>query len=213
MSNLKKLVIYGDSISTINHGEGGYEAILKKSLHLDEIYNYAVGSSGLSTVTPNNMVDIVSKEDNIPADADLILIWHGSNDWYWGTPIGGMGESNPDTFWGGIDYVISRLRKRLPMAKLVWVTPIYRYEAPYELSFAGEAYELSNCAERTMQDYYDTLEKASVRYGFPLIDMRRRCNIHQGNEDYYLEDRVHPNKNGYDVIGKVLVQEIEGMSI
>lgn len=208
MNELKKIVIYGDSISTINHGNGGYEGMLKSALNLDQIYNFAVGSSGLSTITPNNMVDIVSNDDNIPKDADQILIWHGSNDWYWGTPIGQLGDNKGSSFWGSIDYAVKRLRVKLPMAKMAWVTPIYRFEQPDGVLNAGLAYELKNRVGHTMLDYYEVLEQASKRYGFSLIDMRRHCNIHEGNENYYLEDRVHPNQNGYEVISRILIQRL-----
>ena len=79
---MKTIAIYGDSISTGAHGEGGYEAMLKSSLSLEMVYNFAVGSSGLTRKTPVGMLEVLDKNP-VPEDADLFLIWHGSNDWYW----------------------------------------------------------------------------------------------------------------------------------
>ena len=53
---MKTIAIYGDSISTGTHGEGGYEAMLKSSLSLEKVYNFAVGSSGLTRKTPGGML-------------------------------------------------------------------------------------------------------------------------------------------------------------
>jgi lysophospholipase L1-like esterase len=205
---LNKIAIYGDSISTVNHGNGGYEGLLKASLKLEEIYNFSVGSSGLSTKTPNCMVNLLQDQNTIPKDVELILIWHGSNDWYWGTDIGKMGEKDQSTYWGGIDFVISQLRKTVSRARIAWVTPIFRKEVPYLGTESGEGYELKNLNGNTLLDYYETLERASKRYGFYLIDMRRRANIHRDNAEYYLEDNVHPNQKGYEMIHGILHREL-----
>lgn len=204
-----KISIYGDSISTVNHGEGGYEKKLKESLSLEEIYNFSIGSSGLSSGTPNSMVNIVMKPEMIPKDVDLNLIWHGSNDWYWGTKIGQMGNSDPSTFWGSIDFTINKLRQKNHMARIAWVTPIYRREKPYMCHRVGDGYELQNLNGYTLLDYYKVIELASKRYGFYLIDMRRMANFHRENAQYFLEDYVHPNKHGYKIIHDILYAEIK----
>ncbi len=206
---LRKAVIYGDSISTGTHGKGGYEAKLKQSLQLAQIYNYSIGSSGLSTSTPDSMVALIKKDDKIPADADLVIIWHGTNDWYWGTQIGREGDTALNTFWGGIDYVVTRLRKKLPDARIVWGTPLYRWQAPHLTQRSGEAYALPNAVGYTLLDYANALEAASKRYGFNLIDFGRLTNIHKENESRYLEDRVHPNAEGYEVIHRIFYHEIQ----
>ena len=73
---MKTIAIYGDSISTGTHGEGGYEAMLKSSLSLEKVYNFAVGSSGLTRKTPGGMLEVLDKNP-VPEDAELFLIWHG----------------------------------------------------------------------------------------------------------------------------------------
>ena len=201
---MKTIAIYGDSISTGTHGEGGYEAMLKSSLSLEKVYNFVVGSSGLTRKTPGGMLEVLDKNP-VPEDAELFLIWHGSNDWYWGS---GMEE-----FSHGVKEAVNRLRAAAPTAELVWVTPIYRFECPDGMAQAGEAYELSNKNGYTMLDYYEELERSSKRLGFPLIDMRRLCGIHRDNAGIYLEDRVHPNRAGYHRIGAVLDREIQRFCI
>ncbi|GLC82258.1 hypothetical protein LBYZC6_43720 [Lacrimispora brassicae] len=196
---MKKLVIYGDSISTINHGKGGYEGMLKQALALAEISNFSIGSSGLTRVTPKCMLEVLEQQQ-IPEDADLFLIWHGSNDWYWG--------SSMEEFSAAIRIAVDRLRAAAPGALLAWVTPIYRLEQPAGIAKVGEAYDLPNKVGCTMLDYYEELEHSAIKLGFPLIDMRRLCGIHRDNAQMYLEDKVHPNHDGYVRIGAVLEREI-----
>lgn len=208
MKKVKKIVIYGDSISTVNHGDGGYEGYLRERFSA-EVVNYAISASGLSLITPNNTVSILADEGNIPKDADLILMWHGSNDWYWGSPIGNLLDGASDTFLGAVGEAVRRIRRAAPEAAFVWMTPIFRYEAPDEGSAAGNAYETENKVGNTLFDYYQALKQASVYHGFPVIDLRRLCGIHEGNQHLYLEDRVHPNKAGYERIFRVMERQLK----
>lgn len=114
MKKVKKIVIYGDSLSTGTHGEGGYEGFLKKTFQA-EIVNYAVGSSGLSFASPNNAASILIEPQNIPEDADVVFMWHGTNDWYWGCPIGNIKDETPDTFYGAIKTAVRCIRKKCLM--------------------------------------------------------------------------------------------------
>lgn len=207
MKQIKKIVIYGDSISTINHGGGGYEGYLKEKFSA-EVVNYAVSASGLSLATPNNTATILADSAHIPRDADLIIMWHGSNDWYWGSPIGELTDEDSHTFLGAVGQAVHRIRNQAPDAVLVWLTPIYRYQAPDQVEQAGHAYSTHNKIGNTMMEYYLGLQQASICHGFPLIDVRRLCGIHEVNQEQYLEDRVHPNKAGYERIWRVLEREL-----
>lgn len=201
---MKKIAIYGDSISTVNHGEGGYEKQLKDSLSLDQIYNFSVGSSGLTRDTPGGMLEVLDRIP-VPEDVQMFLIWHGSNDWYWGSGL--------NKFSNAIRTAVDRLRAAAPSAQLAWVTPICRFECPAGTESEGDAYELPNQKGLTMMDYYEEIERASKQLGFYLIDMRRLCGIHSKNAALYLEDRVHPNRAGYERIASVFEREIKGIMI
>lgn len=203
MRGLKKIVIYGDSISTVLHGEGGFEEYLKKRFSA-QVVNYAVSASGLALGTPDNTVCVLADEKNIPVDADLVIMWHGTNDWYWGSPVGRLEDEDSGTFLGAVGEAVRRIRKAVPHAAFVWLTPIYRYEAPDQGSAPGNAYETRNKAGFTMTDYHRAIMEASVYHGFQVLDLRRECGIHEFNHSLYLEDGVHPNRAGYERIIQVM---------
>lgn len=208
LQGLGRIAIYGDSISTGSHGEGGYVPRLRAGLHLNEVQNFSIGSSGLATGTPDSMAALLQKPDRLPDHPDLILVWHGSNDWYYGTPMGEPDSSDPSTFFGAVGFVTDILRRNAPDAMLLWVTPIYRWERPDKGEVEGDGFGLANRRGLTLLHYHEALERASVRHGFPIVDMRRLCGIHGQNADVYLEDGVHPNQAGYLRIGDVLDREI-----
>lgn len=209
---INKAVIYGDSISTKNHGKGGYEALIKEKLKISEIINLAVGSSGISRTTPNSLAGLLENEANIHKDADLIIIWHGTNDWYWGAPLGELESNNDSTFYGALKSAVNKLRKLCPKAVIVFLTPIFRCETPDKCAVKKEGYVNKNSVKLTLKDYYDALINASVVWGFSVIDMRRLTNFHYYNAERYFEDYVHPNEAGYKVIADVIASNIDLVS-
>lgn len=206
---IKTAVIYGDSISSGNHGNGGYENLIKEKLKIGRIYNHAVGSSGISRSTPNSMAVLLDSEANIHKDADLIIIWHGSNDWYWGAPLGDMTSSDEYTFLGAIKGAIDKMRKHCPFAAIVFLTPIFRYEIPDRCTLKEEGYISKNSAGFTIKDYYDAIMESSIILGFPVIDMRRFTNFHSYNAEKYFEDYVHPCEEGYKKIADIIASSID----
>ena len=179
--------IYGDSLSDGSHGENAYLDDIIREFKIKRLRNFAVSSSGLTEQTPNSMVSILKRqlEENFastPETPQVIYIWHGSNDWYWGSDL--------ETFRRDVVWVTETLCARFPDALLLWATPIFRLEAPDQCPLRADGYVNPN------------------KCHFPLIDMNRQCHITAFNEQICLEDHVHPNAEGYRRISRVLIREI-----
>lgn len=197
---MKRIAIYGDSISAGGYGNGGYEEKLKKALNLDWVYNFAVSSSGVTGSTPNNLLTILDQQ-SIPGDAELFLIWHGSNDWFWGSGL--------EEFRDAVRACIDKLRLAVPDVPVIWVAPIFRYEQPHLGPVKGEAWITANRAGFTMEQYAQILAEESAAAGFQLFDIGRQCGISADSAADFLEDLVHPNEAGYDLMVPVLADEIK----
>jgi lysophospholipase L1-like esterase len=204
----KKIVIYGDSLSTGTHGKGGYLPALHDAFNNFQIVNYAVGSSGLSDVTPDSMMKILSEQNEADSTVEIVIIWHGTNDWYWGTPIGRKDCENTKTFFGAIRAAVTKCRMLYPYARILWALPIYRFETPDGMSEVGQAFQIKNKSGYTLTDYSEAIRLASHEYGYKVVTMNELIQIHSGNEETFLEDRVHPNEEGYKRISKVWIREI-----
>lgn len=203
----KKVIIYGDSISTGSHGEGGYACLLKEALGICEAENHAMASSGLAAVTPHSMVSILEYGPHVlDEERNLIIVWHGSNDWYWGTPLGRRGEG-PNTFRGAIDYTISCLKKWYPLSDLVWLTPLERSQRPYGMEKI-KGYSGENLAGSYLSEYSAEIKNAGALYGFPVIDMAELTRTAELDINIHFEDRIHPNRAGYLIISRIMNEEI-----
>ena len=193
-----RILIYGDSISTGTHGDGAYLKALEKAFGAT-LVNRAVGSSGTARMTPSSLLSQLDAYDD--RNADLVIVWHGSNDWYWGTDIAVFRES--------VREAADTIRERNPFAPLIWFSPlVYRLECPDGGKQKGEAAVTANKAGLTMPDYIEALREEAVRGGFFFGDISSSVQINRYNAAVFLEDGVHPSRKGYDRIEKAIIQTV-----
>ncbi len=200
-------VLYGDSISA----ENDCSRLLQDRLHIGSIFNHAIGASGLSTHTPDNLTGLLEQKEVLHPDADLIFLWHGTNDWYWGAPLGDPGDNTPETYYGALRYAVNFLRSASPRAKIISMTPLPRWQTPEGISPSAsplDGYFVRNAAGHTLAEYEAALLRRSRELCFPVVDLRTLMNLHPGNASLYLKDSIHPNLRGYDELTRIIAAQI-----
>lgn len=203
---IKVLTIYGDSISTDRIADGGYIKYLPELLKPDVIYNHAVWGSGITRGIPDSLVEVLDDSDNLHTDSEVVLIWHGTNDWYWGSPMGDYDTS--ETFLGGLASCIKQIKASCTNAQIVFMTPLYRYGESTRDEVKGEADIMPNKAGCTMQDYRKAIMRAADDFGCKVIDMYTLSGFDASNYNTYLFDGIHPNEKGCEVIAQIVVREL-----
>lgn len=206
---MNKLVIFGDSISTNLIGHGGYETPLKGLLGISNVVNCAVACSGAALCTPDSLVSVIDGCDlKQHSDAEAVILWHGTNDWYWGSPIGTLGSSDKHTFLGAMEYAVTRIKESLPKAKIVMATPLLRLEAPHGSDVMIEGHCNRSKVGFTLLDYSKAVLKLEEHLGICVVDMRRLTKFNRQNMNRYLPDGVHPSKQGCTRIAEIFAQYI-----
>ena len=208
----RTLAIYGDSISTRDYGEGGYEAMLSQQLKIGTVYNHSVGASAITQGTPDCLIDALADKKVLHSDADVTLLWRGTNDWYWGAPLGVPGDRNLHTFYGAVEECVRILQQASPLGVLLCALPLYRYQAPDGSTRIGGAWVTPNKRGLTMRDYDGALREVCRRLCVPVVDMRVETGINAANAPQLLQDFVHPSKQGYLRVCSVLCRHIKALT-
>lgn len=207
---IENMVIYGDSISTTEFSGGGYEAGLKARLALKSLKNYAVSATSLCAISEKNEVPTsgirLARENPPAADTELVLVWYGTNDWYWGAALGTLAEKSDDTFFGAMDEIVSIIRSNAPNAKIVWLTPVFRVGLE---GSSQDAYDCPNASGHTLFDFYKAVKEGCDYYALQCLDMHVECNIHHHNREALLADGVHPSLAGYKVVLDTICNYLE----
>lgn len=206
---MKRLAIYGDSISTPEVSNGGYVQYLPQRFPGLEVQNHAVWGSGFCREIPGSLPLVLLDPQNLPRGCDVILLWLGTNDWYFGTPLGSPNDGTLLSFSGSLQCCLCTLRKAAPQASVVCLTPLYRFGEAAECRRAGNARTTPNKVGATLQDYSRALVSTAQQNGCTVVDMPVLTGICEKNAQDYLFDGIHPNEKGCLQIAQALQSVLE----
>jgi lysophospholipase L1-like esterase len=233
----KRLVVDGDSIT---HDQGGYNYWQFVAAELNGMYvdttdlesQYANGWKGVGgsrianeSNADNPMYSIVLRYQNLPDDADLVIIAAGTNDWaHSHVDLGDFDSDDTTTFNGALNTLLPGLKLKYKYIPVVMMTPIKR----------GTVYNKQNEKGLTQEDFVEAMIAKCRQYGVYCLDMYSNCplnpQIQELNETFFLPskdsdgniryddsgnviyDATHPNTEGHKIMGKTVAGFIRTLS-
>ena len=187
----KTISIVGDSISA-----GSYPSMLG-TISGAIIDNNAVSGSLLV----NKGKTMISQLSEISDDADLIIVFGGTNDyWHKSVQIGELSSTDSTTFLGALDYYLSYLETNHPDAEYLFVFPA-------DQTFGGDSSD-TDFGYGTLGDFRDAFIEFCTARGVNHLDLGTSeydCSVHSG-------DGVHPNTAGHQVIAEAIYEYIADIS-
>lgn len=205
-----KINFLGDSItegcgtSTIDNV---FWNVLKRDEGLAEARGYGIGGTRFARQQnpsqPVDSLDFCARYDKMDDDADVVVVFGGTNDFGHGNaPIGGEYDRTPDTFQGACHYLMNGLLNKFPDSTIVIMTPLHRSN---EDNPRGDGHKEANCAP--LSTYVDIIKKVAAEYSLPVLDLWSMSGI-QPKVDVikqkYCPDGLHPNDAGHKIIASRL---------
>ncbi len=136
------------------------------------------------------------------ADADVVVIFGGTNDYGHGdAAMGKMSDRTDDTFYGALHNLYTGIIKKYPKAQFVVMTPTHRVE---------ESRVYNNWGVRnvgSLEDYVNVISEVASYYKIPVLDLFRASGIEpedEANRNMYAPDGLHPSDAGHVLIYKAL---------
>ena len=208
----------GDSITEgvgTSAPEHIYLNVLKSEYGLTEARNYGIGGTRLAREISNTWAkndedrNMCARSLEMDPDADLIVLFGGSNDFGHGTaPRGLPTDRTRDTFWGACHEVMRNLIERYPDATIIVVTPLHRHN---ENDPHGDyrTYDLD-----TLSVYADIIRTVAEYYSLPVLDLYKNSGIQPEvpiMREKYMPDGLHPSDAGNAVIAYKLKRFLEAL--
>lgn len=147
-----------------------------------------------------------SRIEELDPEADVVVVFGGTNDYGHGdAPLGRMEDRNPDTFYGALHDLYSRLMKKYPAARIIPMTPLHRTEENKYINEIG----VRNVG--SLGDYVAIIREVAEYYALPLLDLYALSSMQPelpyNNEKFYV-DGLHPSDEGYERIYNLLKAHI-----
>ena len=193
----------GDSI-TEGHGasspEKCYVSRLKSEYGINA-RNYGIGGARIAEQIKKNpacrydYVDFCRRAKDMPTDADMVLVFGGTNDYGHGdAPFGQNEDTVCTTFCGACNQLFTTLKKMYPQKPIAVVLPLPR---------EGQDHP-SHCGH-PLVDYVDKLRELAGGFGFYVLDL-----FHSGPKIETM-DGLHPNDDGYAVLAREIACRIASL--
>lgn len=210
----KKINFLGDSITqgcgASSETEKGYVAVMGRLLDLSAARNYGIGGTRIArqhTPSENPLFDrdFCSRVEEMDPDADVVVVFGGTNDHGHGdAPFGSPGDRTEATFCGACHVLCRKLSERFPHAKIVILTPLHRFE---EKLRKGDSLS-------TLEDYVNAIQTTAAQYNIPVLDLFRTSVLRIDDPAIaakYAPDGLHPNDEGHEILAREIAEYLQGL--
>lgn len=207
----KKVNFLGDSITEgccATRPELGYVEVVKRIGGLAAARNYGISGTRIARqhspyLYPEFDRDFCIRAAEMDRDADLVLVFGGTNDYGHGdAPLGSSDDQTTDTFCGALNALCKLLKERFPRAVIVLLTPLHR---------GDEAVPNKNSGA-TLEDYVNLIRAAAKRHELPLLDLFETSSIRAHIPevtDRLTVDGLHPNDEGHAILAREIISFLE----
>ena len=209
----KKVHFLGDSITegagSSNSQTKAYVGLFQKAYPSATITNYGIGGTRIArqinpSATPRHDLDFNMRALEMEDDADLVVVFGGTNDFGHGdAPFGEWGDKDESTFCGAVYALYEKLLCKYPLGRVLVLTPLHR-----------DSEATANMHGKVLKDYVDVIRKTAELFSFPVLDLYAVSGINprMGKvKETLLPDGLHPNDRGYQRLFEIIDAYIKGM--
>lgn len=206
----KKIAFLGDSI-TEGCGTSSLEHTFWNVLGQKtgaQVFGYGIGGTRIAPQRvpsdPRVDQDFISRVDGMIPDADVVVVFGGTNDFGHGdAPFGTRGDQTSETFCGALHVLFTKLYERYPAAQLVVMTPTHRLSETDSVMNEFGVRRSGN-----LRTYVQAIRDAAEDFAVPVLDLFRVSGIQPSVpalREAYMPDGLHPNDAGHAKIADKLI--------
>ena len=206
----KIINVLGDSITQgvgVSAPEHIYENVLGRLVGAREVHNYGISGTRFARQIGGDDCGgaFVDRYAGMADDADLVLVFGGTNDYGHGNvPFGTWGDRTPDTFIGACHYLFEGLVKKYPAARVVAMTPLQRANGSKPCPNTG----------KPLSDYADAIIRVAAEYAIPVLDLYRTsgiCPDITAQRELFMPDGLHPCDAGAHRMAEQIAAFLSGI--
>lgn len=185
----------------VSDAKWGYPQLIADAIGC-EVHNLGIPGGSSSEI-------YVSELPKVGADATLITLMTGTNDYSIGSELGTFEDTEWGTHMGRVYQIVSELIQKCPTARVVLLTPPpsagdltrddiatnYRRGTP---SSAGWTYD----------DLVEEYEKFCKKYGIEFVNVMWNSPINTFNLWNMLPDATHPTKEAYKPLAQYIYSQL-----
>lgn len=191
----------GDSITQGVGTTKQYHQFTKEQLGLKDVRNYGIGGTCITNIESNNFISRYLSMDN---NAELIVVFGGTNDFGHHMPLGDINSTDDKTFYGALKVLCEGLINKYPGKTIIFITPLNRNCDKFPADGCPKGQKTNNLGYK-LEDYVNAIKEVVPMYSIPAYDLFSNSNLYPYNTSIitnFMPDGLHPNINGHKIIGR-----------
>lgn len=209
----KKIGFLGDSIT---NGVGAtdyahsYVGLMENEFGSGNVGEYGINATLIAVVEGQKPTEAMCvRYTDMPNDLDIVVVYGGTNDWYYGGAWGTVDSTDTSTFLGALNVLMSGLVQKYCGKEIFFVTPM---SSDYSHHNTDDANPTSG---KTMKEYRDAIIERATHHAISVIDLYGMCGMdvahNADNKTEYSYDGVHPNDKGHQRVHDRIVTFISNI--
>ena len=207
----KKINFLGDSITegcSVSVPENYFWNVIGREQGAT-VRGYGIGGTRIArqknptVANPRQDLDFCMRVDEMDPDADIIVVFGGTNDWGHGdAPLGTPADRTPDTFYGACHTLCRKLIEKYPAAVIAFMTPLHRETEDDLRGGQRKPADVGN-----LLTYVRIIREVTEEYSLPTLDLYACSGMQpkiKAHKELYMPDGLHPNDAGHAVIARKL---------
>lgn len=172
-----------------------YAALLGEKIGAAAVYNYGFGGSAVAGIHPDRFLD---RYLYMNPNANLITVFGGTNDYGFDTALGSMGDRTGETYYGGLNQLMSGLKQMYPNAEIVFITPLKRENGLKKNKYGN-----------TLDQYAQAVINMAAFYDYRVINVYSPESLNfAGQKSVYMKDGIHPTAKAHEILAEYIYQSI-----
>lgn len=211
----KKVVFLGDSITEgvgASSPENAYVEMFRKGSDA-EAFNFGVSGTRIAeqktpSQEPKFDETFERRAKKMPEDADVVVVFGGTNDFGHGDArFGRFEDRDKYTFFGALHSLLAMLIEKYPRAYILFMTPLHRLSENRTENEIGIP-----C--RPLKDYVEAIREVCEYYSVPVLDLYAKSGMQPAVpivKEMYMPDGLHPSDAGAARIAEMLLSHLRAV--
>ena len=218
-----KVNFLGDSIT-----EGGgvenmacrYDNRLARMCRLAAVNNYSISGSRIAhqirpSIKPRYDLCFCGRAYDMDPTADMVIVYGGVNDYIHGdAPFGRIGDKMPDTYCGGVYFLMEFLRETYGDKPVIFLTPARSFLRHEVDDLLPSNHPRKFADGKPLIDYVDVMLETAKQFDIPVLDLYRDLGLDPHDPECfatYTADGLHFNDAGHGVLARKLKEFIDAI--
>ena len=216
-----KVNFLGDSITEgigVADAACRYDNRLVQLCGLSGVCNQSVSGTRLAHQTvpsekPHYDLCFCGRAYYLDPEADMVVVYGGVNDYIHGdAPFGALGDTTPETFCGGVYFLMNALRQTFGEKPVIFMTPARCYLRKEVDDRLPSTHARKRVPGKALVAYADAILETAKLFRIPVLDLYRDLGLDPHDPeifDTYTVDGLHFNDAGHAVLAQRLKEFID----